>query len=220
MMTGDANFDKLWTVDVEGAKAIIESKGYVMQGDYYEKDGKQLAMTIETHEAFIEKQRITDQLVEMFQAAGINATHRKIAGATWGDNLNFGKFETRMGWQNCGSINEPWGTLDTLRNRNLKPVGERARQNGWRWDNQEFSDLVAEIGNLPLGDPKIDELTQQALAIYYEELPTIPVTQAKKLIPFDTTYWTNWPTSENNYLHSTTWWQSTLIILTNLEKAQ
>jgi peptide/nickel transport system substrate-binding protein len=220
LMVGDPNFDRLWTVDVAGAQRIIESKGYVKSGDYYEKDGKQLTMVIETHEAFIEKQRIADQLVEMFQAAGINATHRKIAGATWGDNLNFGKFEVRMGWQNCGSINEPWATLDTLSNRWLKPVGERASANGWRWDNQEFSDLVAQIGNLPLGDPKIDELTKKALSIYYKELPTIPVTQAKKLIPFDTTYWTNWPTAKNNYLHATTWWQSTHIIIHNLKPAK
>ena len=95
-------------------------------------------MAIETHEAFIEKQRISDQLVEMFQAAGINATHRKIAGATWGDNLNFGKFEVRMGWQNCGSINEPWATLDTLSNRWLKPVGERAEQQRLALGQQGF----------------------------------------------------------------------------------
>jgi len=219
-MEGDENFDKLWTVDVEGAQAIFEAKGYTKNGDYYEKDGQQLAMVIETHEAFIEKQRIADQLVEMFQAAGINATHRKLAGATWDDNFNFGKYEVRMGWQNCGSINEPWATLDTLSNRWLVPVGERASNDRWRWDNQEYSDLVAQIGQLPLGDPQIDELTQQALAIYYAELPTIPITQAKKLIPFDTTYWTNWPTAENNYLHSTTWWQSTHVIIHNLKPAQ
>ncbi len=220
LMKGDPNYDKLWKVDVAGAKKIIESKGWVMKGNYYEKDGKQLAMAIETHEAFIEKQRITDQLVEMFQAAGINATHRKLAGATWGDNLNFGKFETRMGWQNCGSINEPWATLDTMNNRWLKPVGERASNDGWRWDNKEFSALVDQIGSLPLGDPKIDELTKKALAIYYKELPTIPVTQAKKLIPFDTTYWTNWPTATNNYMASWTWWQTTLNIIINLKPAK
>ena len=220
LMKGDANFDKLWTVDVAGAQKIIESKGWVKKGDYYEKGGKQLAMAIETHEAFIEKQRIADQLVEMFQAAGINATHRKLAGATWGDNLNFGKFEVRMGWQNCGSINEPWATLDTMNSRWVVPVGERANNNGWRWNNKEYSALVDQIGSLPLGDPKIDDMTKQALALYYKELPTIPITQAKKLIPFDTTYWTNWPDSKNNYLHSTTWWQSTLIILVNLKKAQ
>jgi peptide/nickel transport system substrate-binding protein len=211
----------IWTHDPKKAMEIIESKGYTKGSDgYYAKDGKQLSMVIETHDAFIEKQRISDVLVEQLQTVGINASHVKKAGQLWGDNLNNGTFETRMGWQNCGSINEPWGTLDTLSNRHLKPVGERASQNGWRWDNQEFSDAVAEIGNLPLGDPKIDELTKTALSLYYAELPTIPVTQAKKLIPFDTTYWTNWPTAENNYLHSTTWWQSTLIILVNLKKAQ
>ncbi len=220
MMPGDENFDKLWEVDVEGAQKIFESKGYVKKGDYYEKDGKELVMAIETHEAFIEKQRIADQLVEMFQDAGINATHRKIAGATWNENFDHGKFETRMGWQNCGSINEPWKTLDTMSNRWLKPVGERANDNRWRWDNQVFSEAVDKIGVLPLGDPAIDDLVVTALTEYYKELPTIPVTQAKKLIPFDTTYWTNWPTAENNYLHSTTWWQSTHIIIHNLEPAQ
>jgi len=217
LMKGDPNYDTLWKVDVAGAQKIIESKGYVKKGNYYEKDGKQLAMAIETHEAFIEKQRIADQMVEMFQAAGINATHRKLAGATWGDNLNFGKFEVRMGWQNCGSINEPWATLDTMNARWIKPVGERASNNGWRWNNKEFSDLVDQIGVLPLGDPKIDELTKKALAIYYKELPTIPVTQAKKLIPFDTTYWTNWPTSQNNYMASWTWWQTTENIIFNIK---
>jgi peptide/nickel transport system substrate-binding protein len=220
MMKGDPNYDKLWKVDQAGAEAIFKAKGYVKKGNYYEKDGKQLAMAIETHEAFIEKQRITDQLVEMFQAAGINATHRKLAGATWSDNLSFGKFEVRMGWQNCGSINEPWATLDTLNARWVKPVGERADNNGWRWNNKEFSGLVDQIGSLPLGDPKIDELTKKALALYYKELPTIPVTQAKKLIPFDTTYWTNWPTAQNNYMASWTWWQTTLNIIINLKQAQ
>jgi len=40
------------------------------------------------------------------------------------------------------------------------------------------------------------------------------------LIPFDNTYWTNWPTADNNYIHSTTWWQSTLEILTQIKPAQ
>jgi len=220
LLEGDPNFENLWTVDVAKAQEIFESKGYVKDGDYYKKDGKELAINIETHEAFIEKQRIAAVLVEQFQAAGINATTRNIAGGTWGDNLQFGTFEARMGWQNCGSINEPWASMDTLSNRWIKPVGERISQNGWRWDNDEFSQAVAEIGTLPLGDPKIDELFVNAMKIYYDELPTIPVTQAKKLIPFDNTYWTNWPDSENNYIHSTTWWQSTLVILVNLKPAK
>ena len=157
--------------------------------------------------------------VEQLQAVGINATQRNEASAVWVENRNFGRFEARQAWDNCGSINEPWRSMDTLNAKWVVPVGERASFNYWRWKNQEYSDLVDQIGVLPLGDPKIQDLYVQAADIYLSELPTIPITQAKKLIPFDTTYWTNWPTSENNYLHATTWWQSTAIILQNLKHA-
>jgi peptide/nickel transport system substrate-binding protein len=210
----------IWTHDPAKAQEIIESKGWEKGADgYYAKDGKQLSMVIETHDAFIEKQRISDVIVEQLQAIGINASHVKKAGQLWGDNLNFGKFETRMGWQNCGSVNEPWATLDTLNARWIKPVGERASQNGWRWKNDVFSKAVDDMGVLPLGDPKIDNLFLVAYEEYLKELPTIPITQAKKLIPFDSTYWTNWPSDENNYAPSWTWWQSFYDILTAVKPA-
>ena len=43
---------------------------------YYAKDGTQLTLDIATHEAFIEKQRIAQVLVEQLQAIGINASNR------------------------------------------------------------------------------------------------------------------------------------------------
>jgi peptide/nickel transport system substrate-binding protein len=210
----------LWTHDPAKAKQIIESKGWTMGGDgYYQKDGKQLSLLITTDESATEHQRIAQVEVEQLQAIGINATQRNEASAVWQENRNFGRFEARQAWDNCGSINEPWRSMDTLNAKWVVPVGERASFNYWRWKNQEYSDLVDQIGVLPLGDPKIQQLFVQAADIYLSELPTIPITQAKKLIPFDTTYWTNWPTADNNYLHATTWWQSTAIILQNLKHA-
>ncbi len=213
-------YDKypLTKYDPDKAKQIIESKGYVMGSDgYYAKDGKQLAMTITCHEAFIELQRNAQVMVEQLQAIGINATMRNEAGGTWGDNFAFGKFEAKSGWQMCGSINEPWASMDNLNARWLVPVGERASGNGWRWNNPEYSALVDEIGVLPLGDPKIDELFLKAAEIYLRELPVIPVAQARKLVPFDTTYWTGWATAENNYQHPCTWWQSTHLHIHHLQ---
>jgi peptide/nickel transport system substrate-binding protein len=96
----------LWEHNPDKAKEIIESKGYTMGSDgYYAKDGKQLTMDITTHEAFIEKQRVAAVQVEQLQRVGINASTRNEAGNTWNDNLQFGTFEQRMGWQNCSSVN-------------------------------------------------------------------------------------------------------------------
>ena len=203
----------------EKAQEIIESKGYTKEGDFYEKDGKRLSLDIQNSEAYIEKQRIAQVVVEQLQEIGIDASARNVADTTWQENFQLGEFEARGGWQTCGSVNEPWFSLDTLSNRWVKPVGKRTDFNGWRWDNDEYSRIVEELGTLALDDPKVDELFLQAWEIFLDELPIIPVTQAKKLIPFDTTYWTGWPTEEDNYIHPTTWWNMTHKMIHNLEPA-
>ncbi len=217
---GAWDLDQLWTHDPAKAAEIIESKGYTKNASgYYEKDGKELTLDITTHEAFIEKQRIAQVIVEDLQALGINASTRNEAGSTWDENWRNGNFEARMGWQTCGSVNEPWASLNTFDVQWLKPIGERADFDAWRWSGpaaEEFSALVKEIGSLPLGDPKVEELFIQAMDLWFDELPVIPVTQAKKIIPFDTTYWTGWPTFENQYIHPPTWWQHFHVILQNL----
>ena len=78
LMKGDPNFDKLWTHDAgQGCKKIIESKGWTMKGDYYEKDGKQLAMAISRPTRPSSRSSASrTSWSKMFQAGGINATHR------------------------------------------------------------------------------------------------------------------------------------------------
>ena len=213
----------LMTHDPAKAKELIEGQGYTLNGDYYEKDGEQLTLDISTHEAFIEKQRIAQVLVEQFQAIGINASTHNEAGATWSDNFHFGNFVARMGWQTCASVNEPWASLDTMNVRHLVPVGERAadNRNSWRWSGEaaeQYGAIVDQMGTLPLGDPQLDELFVQATEIWLDELPVIPITQAKKIIPFNNTYWTGWPTADNAYIHPPTWWQgNTLKIILSLQ---
>jgi peptide/nickel transport system substrate-binding protein len=219
---GVYDLDQLWEHNPDKAKELIEAEGYTLNSaGYYEKDGEELSLDIACHEAFIEKQRISQVLVEQFQAVGINASMRLEAGQTWGDNFDMGNFEARMGWQTCDSVNEPWASMDQMNTRWYLPQGERATKDRWRWSGpaaDEYSAIVDEIGVLPLGDPKIDELFVEAMEIWFEELPVIPVTQAKKIIPFDTTYWTGWPTYyDNPYIHPPTWWQHTHKIIHNLE---
>ena len=215
-------YDKypLWEVDPAKAQATFEAKGWTKNANgYYEKDGKELSLDITTHEAFIEKQRIAAVLVEEFQKAGINATTRNEAGATWDENRNMGNFDAQMNWDMCFSVNEPWGSMDIANVRWLTPVGERANGNHMKWsgpDAEEYSKIVDEIGTLPLGDPKIDDLFLKAYEIYLKDLPVIPITQAKKIIPFDTTYWSGWPTADDDYIHPPTWWQSFPVILQKL----
>ncbi len=214
------------TSNLDMAYALIEGAGYTRNGDgFWEKDGDVLSINIQTNEGYIEKRRIANVVVEQLRSAGIDATTRAVAGGTWNDNNSFGDFEATMDWDSCFSVNEPYGTLNRYNIRWVVPVGERTPggNNYVRWATegaQAYSDIVDVMGTLPLNDPQIIEMAVEAYQYYWDEQVTIPVAQARKLVPFDTTYWTGWPTAENNYNHPATWWNSTHQIIHNLTKAQ
>jgi len=212
--------------DLEAAEAILTEKGYERNGDgLWELDGEVLTLSIEVHEGFVEKRRITADLVEQFQRFGIDATAQIVAGATWEDNKAFGTYENATtDWDLCSSVNEPWASMDRLNVRWYTPIGERTPSNNnhvrWNTENAEaYSEIVDEMGSLPLGDPALVDMVVEAYGYFYEDLPVIPLNQATKLIPFNTTYWEGWPTAENNFNHPATWWQSTHQIFQEITKA-
>jgi peptide/nickel transport system substrate-binding protein len=213
----------LTTHDPARAKQLIEAQGWEMGSDgYYERDGEVLTLDIQVLDEFIEKQQVAAVIAEQLEAVGIQSEVIPEDNETWQENLNTGQYQAIIDWEACSSVHEPWASMDRYHARWVKPVGEAVtgRNNHVRWENAKYSALVDEIGVLPLGDPQIDTLFVDAMEIWLDELPFIPVTQAKKLIPFDTTYWSGWPTQDNNYVHPPTWWQSTHMIIHNLEPVE
>ncbi|MEM9844767.1 MAG: ABC transporter substrate-binding protein, partial [Pseudomonadota bacterium] len=104
------------------------------------------------------------------------------------------------------------------------PVGERSPgfNNTSRWKSpaaEAYSAVVDSMAGLPLGDPSVPGLVADAYQHLAAEMPFIPLVQSFKLLPMNTTYWTGWPTAENNYNHPFFWWNSTHQIIHNLEKA-
>lgn len=212
------------------ARAIMESRGWVLGSDnYYTKNGQRLTLAIQTHASFVEKQRVAAVIVEQLQAVGIDASTHTVDADTWVTNKRDGHYESVIDWDACGSIHEPWSSMNRYHarwvhppsmppdNENHQTFWEATENNHVRWVHHEYSDIVDEIAILPMGDPALDPLFIEAMSIWLDELPVIPITQAKKLIPFDTSYWSGWPTAEHNYIHPPTWWQSTHMIIHKLE---
>ena len=76
------------------------------------------------------------------------------------------------------------------------------------------------MGSLPVGDPQVMDLMKQAVTIWADELPDIPLVQTPAFYLFNETYWTNWPTADNNYVQPPGHWQHFLRVLTELEPAE
>lgn len=213
-----ATYDKMLVPDVNGAAAILTAKGYVKGAKYWAKDGKDLTVEIQVPEDFIELIRVGDVYVEQLQKFGINATESKL-GAVFYDNSNNGNYDVQSNWFACGSINEPWSTLNTFAGDaaaiGTKPKGPPI-DNAFRWSNKQYTELVAQIGATKLDDPKLLDLTKQALGILYDELPAMPSAQSRKIVPFNNTYWTGWPTSANYYMFPCNWCSIFAYIITKV----
>ena len=86
-------------------------------------------------------------------------------------------------------------------------------------DPAHIDAIVDAMADKPLGDPEVPGMVAEAYQYLDAEMPFIPLVQSAKLIPFSTTYWTGWPSEENNYNRPFFWWNHTHQIIHNLEKA-
>jgi peptide/nickel transport system substrate-binding protein len=214
--------NKFLKPNTDEAAKILTAKGYTKTGKYWAKGGKDLTIEIQVPQDFIELVRVGDVYVEQLQKFGINASESKLGSAFY-DNFNTGGYEAQSNWFACGSVAEPWRTLNNFTGK-AAPMGQTPKgngiDNGFRWYNQQYTDLVAQIGTTKLDDPKLLDLTKQALAILYDELPALPSAQARKLVPFNTKYWTGWPTNANYYMTPTDWWDNFVVTMTTITKAK
>ncbi len=215
----------LHTYDPDKAKAALEALGYTMNAEtgYYEKDGEEMSMTIANFDA-TENNSTVSLLVEQFQAVGINAVQDIQPIPAFIENLTNAGFDTYYFFV-CGPV-DLWKKMDTFSTRHIPAEGEASADfyaNTQRWDGeaaQAYSDIVAQMADMPPGDPRLEGLFLEAMEIWLAEKPALPMAQAIKLVPFDQTYWAGWPTADNPYVAPATWWQVNHVILQNLEPAQ
>jgi len=218
--------DKGGTPELLKASAgAIEGKGYKKGADgiYVGSDGKPLQMRLlmkSPSTGGVGWGIATSALIEDLNAAGIAVVPNLLATQAYDQAAAAGDFDARM-YTICGSVVDPFATMERFTADHALAKGTtlpgNPNQPAGRWKNQAYTDLVNKIGQLVPGDPQIQPLFQQALEIYQRELPAIPLYQQLRLVPYNTTYWTNWPTKENNYFHPPNWWMSFLRIVTEIK---
>lgn len=222
-----AGFGISATGQVDEATALIEGEGWAKNGaGIFEKDGVELEANIHVNSASAEYTRTIDVIVEQLNRAGIKARSVPVENSVfWGEVLPLGGYEISYSWLSCGSVNEPWASMGRYTNASVVPVGERSPgfNNTSRWDTEAaaaYTAIVDQMGTMPLGAEGLTEMVVEAYQYLDAEKPFTPLVQAAKLIPMNTTYWTGWPTAENNYNHPAFWWGSAHHIIHNLEKAE
>jgi len=77
--------------------------------------------------------------------------------------------------------------------------------------------VLEEMAKVSKDDPAYMDLYLQALEIFLDELPDSPIQQFLHRIPYNTTYWTGWPTAEDPFVNGAFWHLTFPLVLQRLK---
>ena len=121
------------------------------------------------------------------------------------------------------SLKDPYAALELFHSKYSAAVGTTAGNNRFsRYKNPDYDKIVDEMAPLSADDPKFKEDAVKALEIYWKDQIDIPVIQWLHRIPYNQTYWTNWPTKSNLAagINGAYWHFTAPLVITNLKAAQ
>jgi ABC-type transport system substrate-binding protein len=205
--------------DLAESANIMKQAGYTLNGDkLWVKDGNTISAVINGFEGI--HSDIAPVLVEMLRKGGFDASVN--FGNDAFQNMVDGKAGLYM-WGHGASLKDPYAALELFHGKYSAVLGTTAGSNRWsRYKNPEYDKLLDQMAPLASDDPKFLALAAQALGIYWRDTIDIPIIQWLHRIPYNQTYWTNWPTAKNLAAgtNGAFWAQTGLLVVTNLKAVQ
>jgi ABC-type transport system substrate-binding protein len=204
--------------DLAESEKLMTEAGFTKNGDgLWEKDGKTINCTINGFEGI--HSDIAPVLVEMLKSGGFDASIN--FGSDAYQNMADGKPGMYM-FGHGASLKDPYAALDLYSSRFAKPVGTSAGNNSFaRYKNEEYQKLLDIMAPLGSDDPKFEAAAAEALGIYWRDQIDIPIIQWLHRIPYNNTYWTNWPSSTNlaDGTNGAFWAHTGMLVITALKPA-
>jgi ABC-type transport system substrate-binding protein len=205
--------------NLEKSAQLMTEAGFTQNGEgLWEKNGQTVNAVIQGFEGI--HSDIVPLLVEMLRNGGFDADVN--FGTDAYQNMADGKPGLYM-FGHGASLKDPYAAFELFHSRYSADVGTSAGNNRFsRYSNPEFDALLDEMAPLPDTDPKFQENAVKLMEIYWRDQIDIPVIQWLHRIPYNQTYWTNWPTQDNlaTGTNGAFWAHTGMLVVTNLKAAQ
>lgn len=208
--------------DLAKSEALMTEAGFTKNGDgiWTGGAGQPISFTMITPTGEADMLKMGNVIAAQLRAAGFDANFKPVEMSVYYTDVSTGTATVYIRGV-CGSVTDPYDSFDLFHGRRAAPIGEAADGPfASRFKNADFDATLDTMAVTSPDDPAYDGLADKALRIWTEELPAIPLVQARLLTPFSNANWTNWPTARNNYFQPGHWWLSGSQILINLKPAE
>jgi ABC-type transport system substrate-binding protein len=207
------------TADLAESEKLMTAAGFTKNGDgLWEKDGATVPATIQGFEGI--HSDIVPVLVEMLRTGGFDANVN--FGTDAYTNMADGKPGLYMFGHGASTV-DPYAVLDLYSSRNAKPIGTTAGNNSFaRYSNPEMDKVLDTMAPLAADDPAFQEAAAKGMGIYWKDTIDCPIIQWLHRIPYNQTYWTNWPTATNPAMgtNGAFWAETGALVIESLQKAK
>ena len=191
-----------WKPNPQVATELLERAGFKKQGNQWMKpDGTPFSITLLVEgDPRPVTTRAGTMVAQQWREFGIDAKTQAYP-TDFFPRVETGDYEAAIAW----SV-ETWGGhpdlsyfLDSWHSEFLKPPGEnQPPRNRQRWKNAELDKIIEQIRSIGFDDPKGIDLGQQYIKLAAQEMPNIPLMSYNVFTVMDQTYWTGYPSAEDD----------------------
>lgn len=202
--------------DLAKAEELLAAQGYSKNADdkWADANGPIPHMTFLVDGNSNEDMKVGTVIVDQLNAAGFDVELTPLTGSVQSDTRLRGDYTLAFQAFCPGYIYE---NLELFHSKYFVPLGEPApwyERNSFRYQNPDFDAVVDQMAVTPPDDEAVMiDLYHQAMAIWLDDLPIVPIVQAPALVPFNSRYWTGWPSAENPWNMPVSWWATWNLVL-------
>lgn len=165
------------------------------------------------------------ELSEVLKTIGVETTVKTLPWATFDEMLSTGQADMASYWLCTGM---PWNSdayylIEGFHSKYAKryPVGTRMLAGAWvRLVDPELDEVIDKLAVIDPSHPDYMDLAKKGIELFMRDLPAIPIVQTIYTMPWQTTYWTNWPMKGNFYAWPPNWWPEFLFVVLNLKSTR
>ena len=205
--------------DLAESETLMTDAGFTKNADgLWEKGGATVNAVVDGFEGI--HSDIIPILVEMLRTGGFDASVN--FGTDAFQNMADGKPGLYM-YGHGASLIDPYAAFELYNGRFSSPIGTTSGGNHLsRYNNPEYNAANDAMASLASDDPEFTKLAVQCLEIYWKETIDIPIIQWLHRIPYNQTYWTNWPTEANPSIgcNGAFWHHTGMLVITTLKAVE
>ena len=210
-----------WKYDTEKAEELMLASGCERDADgYWSYNGERISFEIICPSGYeTQSERLAYAVQTQWAAFGFDCTVQAAESSLFWSADTMGEYTVGSYWPACGVLKDIYSKTRGYHSDYYTPSGEATQGCIERFRSEKLDAILEEMAPLASGDETY-ELSKEALMVMADEVTWLPMFGTSKLVPTNSTYWTNYPDSENDYNGPWWWWSCFKFIIADFESVQ